>query len=520
MKADQVNLIKFKNEYFKKFQELFVKEYGFYFGENRMEFFRNTLMNFISKSPYDSWNDFYNYLANTAPGKILFAQMMDEITIGETYFFRNEPQLETFKEHILPELVKTKRSDGVLRIKIWGAGSSTGEEAYSLAIMLLENLPVPKSWDIQILGTDINRRFLKLAQEGIYSGQRPKRHVDEVLLQKYFDTVNDKFKVKDELKNIVRFTYHNLVKDPYDMPEMIDADIIFCRNVTIYFNNETTKGIMNRFYDCLRNGGYLFLGHSETLWNISNKFKILDFPKGFIYKKDPLDRGSKIETGATHAFIPDINLSTIIKLPQEKILDTHKTPIPLEIKSAWIPPQTPEGPYPTDSLENLLKIDAKYNEGVNHFENKKFDEALKCFDEIIRLDNNYLLAHYAKATIFSNQGKYEQAMHELDFLINSDNLFLDAYYLKSVLHIKLHDNLRAIQTLQKVIYIDPDHALSYFHLANLYKDTEKLGNSKLAWTNLKRVCRTHGKTDLVPLSDNLTYETLEAIAEKALAELK
>ena len=116
------------------------------------------------------------------------------------------------------------------------------------------------------------------------------------------------------------------------------------------------------------------------------------------------------------------------------------------------------------------------------------------------------------------QGKYQEALQTFQHLINVDNLFLEAYYLQSVLYIKLQDLPRAISTLQKVIYIDPDHALSYFNLATLYNDCGKLSQSRLAWTNLKRVCQLHIKTDLVPLSDNLTYETLESLADRMLSE--
>ena len=513
MKAQLVSLQKFKNDYFKKYQDLLIREYGFFFAENRMEVFRSILLQFLTKSPYDTFEDFLNYLSNTTPGKMLLQQMMDEITIGETFFFRNVPQLDTFREYVIPELVRAKRSSGVQTIKIWSAGCATGEEVYTNAMLLLENLPNPGTWQIYILGTDINRKFLKIAEEGIYRGNRPQKHVDQALLQKYFTYEDGQYKVKNELRNIVKFAHHNLIQNPYDMYEMIDADVIFCRNVTIYFNTETTRMIINKFYDCLRDKGFLFLGHSETLWKICDKFRVHDFPKGFIYQKDLYHRDRNVESNTTHAAIPEINLNLM-----HQIKDTGHTPkSPFSVDSRYLnhTPFPAEDTSP-DMLENLMKVDTRYNEGCILFENKDFDGALKCFDEIIRLDPNYLIAHFAKATILSNQGKYQEALKAFQHLINVDNLFLEAYYLQSILYIKLQDLPRAISALQKVIYIDPDHALSYFNLATLYNDCGKLNQSRLAWTNLKRVCQLHSKTDVVPLSDNLTYETLETLADRML----
>lgn len=518
MKAQLVSLQKFKTDYFKKYQDLLIRESGFFFAENRMEFFRSTLLQFISKSPYDTFEDFLNYLSNTSPGKLLLQQMMDEITIGETFFFRNMPQLDTFKEYVIPELIKAKRSTGVPIIKIWSAGCSSGEEVYTNAMLLLENLPNPNTWEIHILGTDINRRFLRIAEEGIYKGTRPEKHVDQALLQKYFTYADGQYRINNELKNIVKFAHHNLIQSPYDMFEMIDADVIFCRNVTIYFNTETTRMIINKFYDCLRDKGYLFLGHSETLWKICDKFRVYDFPKGFIYQKDLYHRDRHAESNTTHAAIPEINLNLM-----HQIKDTgysSKTPFSLESLHPSSPASLSTEEIDSDLLENLMKIDTKYHEGCILFENKDFEGALKCFDEIIVKDSSYLIAHFAKATILSNQGKYQEALKAFQHLINADNLFLEAYYLQSILYIKLQDLPKAISTLQKVIYIDPNHALGYFNLATLYNDCGKPVQSKLAWTNLKRVCQLHAKTAIVPLSDNMTYETLETLADRCLSEFK
>jgi len=512
--AEQINLATFKLEYFSKFQQLFIQEFGFFFPEDRIENFRKILIKYLKKTPFSNYDDFYTYLTATLPGKILFKQIIEDITIGETYFYRNVPQLDLLKEHIIPDLIQSKKSAGDNTITVWSAGCSTGEEVYTLAIIFLESLPSPQFWDIKIMGTDIKQSALHAAEEGVYRGMRPKKHLPKSILKKYFEIRKNEFFVKDRLREITSFTYHNLVKES---PAPInEPDIIFCRNVTIYFHTDTVKSIINSFFDTLQEGGFLFLGHSETIWQICDRFRILDFPKGFVYQKSSGNIGKQYLSMDTPASIPDFNLE---KLEQEPPI-IH-TPTLLEkkiLEQEYKPPPPVSHPH-DEKLEKLMSLDVRYHQGVQFFEKKKYDAALKCFEEILKQDNRYLLAHFAKATIYSNQGQYDLAMHSLDFLIDSDNLFTEAYFLKSILLIKLHQKEEAIQSLKQVLYIDPDHALAYFHLANLYKESGKNKHAKLAWTNLKRICHTHEETEIVSFSDNLTYETLETIAEKALVDL-
>lgn len=383
----------------------------------------------------------------------------------------------------------------------------------------MEYLTVTHLWDIQILGTDINKNVIKVAQEGKYQGHRFNRHMKPEYFKKYFDCENGQYSVGNDLRKAVRFSFHNLIKQPYSMSEMIDVDIIFCRNVTIYFNTDTTKTVINKFYDILHDKGYLFLGHSETLWQICDKFKILDFPKGFVYQKNIFEEGKRKNKEVSHAIIPEFKLDHIAKVQESKKID-HKikessfSESSLKMFSKQLKEE--EVVPPSSSLESIMALDIKYHEGVKSFESKDFDKALQYFEEIIVENNDYLIAHFAIATIHSSQGKYEKAMRSLNHLIKSDNLFLEAYFLKSVLHIKLEERDTAITSFKKVLYIDPDHALSYFHLGNLYKESYKVPQSRVAWKNLKRICKTHHKMDIVPLSDNMTYEILETIADKSI----
>ncbi|EKD27898.1 MAG: hypothetical protein ACD_79C00504G0004 [uncultured bacterium] len=512
--AEQITLQQFKKFYYLKFKQLFINEYGFIFNENRIEAFKIILQQFLVKTSYKTFDDFYDYL-KSVKGKKLLKEIIDEVIVGETYFFRNIPQLDLLKEKILPALIAAKRSAGVNTIKIWSAGCSTGEEVYTLAMLIYENIPTANLWDIKIAGTDINEKSLKTAMDGVYKGARPQRHLDEEILKKYFDVTGQEYVVKPKLRSISGFQYNNLAK--LDPPPLIDPDIIFCRNVTIYFDNDVTRKIINNFYEVLHDGGYLFLGHSETIWKICPKFKILDFPKGFVYQKLLKEETKPHENNAALASIPEFDLDRIAD--QNEILHIHFTK-PLEaipkLEKRIVKEEVPlssEAEY-----ERLMKLDSDYHKAVQLFERKQYDSALEYFDDIIKKDKKYILAHFAKSTILSNIGKYKEAFESLEFLITSDNLFLDAYFLKGVLHLKLNELENAIQTFQKVIYLDPEHSLASFHLAKLYIQTNRINQAKITVNNLKKICAKHDKKGVVPLSDNLTYENLEVLTDKLFFE--
>ena len=149
---------------------------------------------------------------------------------------------------------------------------------------MMEVLPSYKEWSISILGTDINRNGLACAKEAIY-GEKDIGHLPKEYLDKYFKVQGSTYLLHSDVRELVQFEYHNLVKDPYIDERMQNTDLIFCRNVTIYFNGQTTQRVIENFYNCLAEEGYLFLGHTETLWQITNKFERVEFPQTFIYKK-------------------------------------------------------------------------------------------------------------------------------------------------------------------------------------------------------------------------------------------
>ncbi len=214
--------------------------------------------------------------------------LLNEITIGETYMFRSPPQLEALRTVILPQLIQTKRAMGFKRLHLWSAGCSTGEEPYTLAMFLLEEASKQLAgWTFDILATDLNDNSLAAAKAGIY-GEYSLRSTTDALRRKYFKPVDDKhLQAGDQLKSIIRFDRVNL-SDPAKMTFLKGIDLIFCCNVLIYFDLASKRKVVQHFHANLLPGGYLFLGHAESLYQIDSNFSLVHFPGAIGYWKAPV----------------------------------------------------------------------------------------------------------------------------------------------------------------------------------------------------------------------------------------
>jgi chemotaxis protein methyltransferase CheR len=213
--------------------------------------------------------------------------LLNEITIGETYMFRSPPQLEAMRNVILPQLIAAKTAMGFKRLRLWSAGCSTGEEPYTLAMFLLEeSAQLLAGWTFDILATDLNDNSLVTAKAGIY-GDYALRNTSEALKKKYFQPYDDKrLQVTNQLKSLIRFDRVNL-NDDSKMTFLKGMDIIFCCNVLIYFSLASKRKVMQHFHSNLLPGGYLFLGHAESLYQVDDRFHLVHFPGAIGYWKPP-----------------------------------------------------------------------------------------------------------------------------------------------------------------------------------------------------------------------------------------
>lgn len=209
------------------------------------------------------------------------------LSTNETYFFREDFQLRAFREEILPALAREKIKKGSARIRIWSAGCSSGEEPYTIAILVKE-AGLPRGVDVEITGSDISQRMIDHAREGLYGASSFRSTPDEYK-EKYFTAEGPKFRISEEIRAMVEFDDTNLISfDP--SLKFSKFDVIFCRNVIIYFSIEAKRKVVEKFYRALNPGGHLLLGHSESLMNISTAFDLVHLKHDLVYRK-PTGRG-------------------------------------------------------------------------------------------------------------------------------------------------------------------------------------------------------------------------------------
>ncbi len=210
--------------------------------------------------------------------------LLNEITIGETCFFRNQPQLDAFRQVVIPKLLEAKSKLPLRRMRIWSAGCSTGEEPYTLSMLLLEEAHGRlRDWTIEILATDLNERSLAHAKNAIY-GTYSTRNLTPYYRQKYFIPAGEQLQVQPTVRNNIAFSRLNL-SDDGRMTFMKGLDVIFCCNVLIYFDLVSKRRVIQHYYNNLLPHGYLFLGHSESLYGVSDDFRLVHLPGAPAYIK-------------------------------------------------------------------------------------------------------------------------------------------------------------------------------------------------------------------------------------------
>jgi chemotaxis protein methyltransferase CheR len=278
-------------------QALVYEECGMYFDARRAHFLQDRLQRRLRECRVDSFYSYYRLLIS-AEGKQELACLLENLTVNETSFFRNKAQLDLFHKHLLDELIRRKQEKQDYQIRIWSAGCSTGQEAYTIAMLIADALAyhqlrmpqssettwpkplVPPPWRVEIPASDINYSVLRAGQEGIYN-EHQMSSVDYNYRLRYFDKVGERYAIKKAIKEIVHFDFHNLKTE--FLPQR--NDVIFCRNVMMYFDEAEQRRLVEKFYRCLSPGGYLLVGHAESLLGLTDKFSMVYRENGTAYKR-------------------------------------------------------------------------------------------------------------------------------------------------------------------------------------------------------------------------------------------
>jgi len=279
-------LLRMSDEDFRSLRDFINRYCGIYFDVQAKFLLERRLTQQLRHHRIRNFRDYYFFLKYDPRREEELNTLAEILTTNETYFFREDYQLKALTEEILPEIAETKKPEILLPsekcLRIWSAGCSSGEEAYTLAILTHDH-PLLKKWTVEIFASDISNQVLTLARKGVYR-ESAFRVTQDVYRRRYFEPAEDGFRVRDEIRRLVTFGHLNLL-DEERIKMLKPQDIIMCRNVIIYFDRESRRRVIKSFFERLRPGGFLLLGHSESLMNLSTDFILRHFKNDMVYQK-------------------------------------------------------------------------------------------------------------------------------------------------------------------------------------------------------------------------------------------
>lgn len=379
-------------------------------------------------------------------------QLIDVVTIQETHFFRNPPQIRALRQHVLPELIR--RSTALNRpLTIWSAGCSTGEEPYSLAMLVRELMPMATREHVRIVGSDVSATALSFADAGRY-GARAVQMADPIDLGRWFDVDHGSYSVKDDVRELVDLQLHNLITEapPFESGEV---DLLLCRNVTIYFNRTTTKALMSRFHTALGDGGYLFLGHSETLWQMSEAFTLVPLGDAFVYRRDDGPQGRatlpdrRTEAGDAPILLPERRGRT------ERRRDLPETPSAAVRTAPSVPPQRVA--RHCEPARQEVTSSASHRPADRRAAPRSAAAASAAGATAQEL--------VATAREALAQGRYSDAVGAAGRASKADPMLVDPHLIGGEALVNLGRDADAIRELRQAVYLQPDSASALILLA-------------------------------------------------------
>jgi len=482
-----------------RFRDLIQERTGMLIGDTR----RDVLFRIIKENAkYSECKDINGYLTRLETARTdgdLWDNLIKGLTIGETHFFRHLEQIDALRQNILPDLIARHWNDRALYL--WSAGCATGEEPYTLAILLRQLLPDIERWRILILATDINRQALASAAAARYR-EWSFRETDPAIRESYFTKKGDYFNLDPSIRQMVTFSYLNLAEDTYPSPVNYTShlDLILCRNVSIYLPHNVIRDIADRFHQCLSTGGWLMLGPSETHLEIYSKFQMLVFYGSIVYRKVGSSASPDMQTGVLKNVVymppremPPKVIPPVVPLPVTNVappvVKTHKQEIP------------------------AIKVDAELLEqGERFIKQRRFDDARRSFLAYLEKDPGSVEAKYRMACLEANAGRLDEARKWAEQTLEGNPLRSEAHYILAIIHQSQGNIEEATGRLKKVIYLDPDFILAHFSIFHLYERNGKTDEAERHRLTAIRLASRLSPDTILPGSDDLTAAQMLTMA--------
>jgi len=373
----------FTSNDYQLFYDYLITHSGLHFERHNLKILQRALASRMAALMIGSYRDYFDYLTRHSENRQELQKLLPFLTIGETYFFRYHAHFDALRNWIATELATSEKK----RIRLWSAGCSTGEEAYSIAMTVMEALPDWRRRDIRILATDINNRSLKKARDGVY-GPWAMRVIENDYVDRYFHRIGKSYMVREEVKSLVDFSHLNLQTDAFPTAngEVKELDAIFCRNVMIYFSLPTTRKIVDKLAESLVPGGLLFLGHAETLSRVSARFERQSEGSCFYYREKKV-RALPLQQP------PPVPAPMATPSKERKSM---KLPAPVP---KAVPPQVPPGPDVNDLFRKARAL----------FDAEKYNEASALVAEVLRQRPRHTGGLVIQGLLLANNGSFDEA---------------------------------------------------------------------------------------------------------------
>jgi chemotaxis protein methyltransferase CheR len=418
---------------------------------------------------------YLNLLRDGTHGETERDKLIEQLTIGETFFFRHQELFAALRDTVLPDAIA--RNSAHRRLRIWSAGCSVGAEAYSLSILLKRDLaPLVKGWEITILGTDINREFLARARQGRYETWAFRSVPDEVK-RACFSPCGAAWQLAPQFQDGVSFQYHNLVDHPFPslVQNLFAFDVILCRNVMIYFSQEIIRHLIGRFHDSLVDGGWLLVGHAEPNVETFRAFRTVNATGAVLYQKAR-------NTAPQPLYTP----------PNFQPLPSAPKPAP---SVPWIPPAITEVRPPRTARPPISQPSSAVRVAT---------AATSPFDEIRAL---------------ADQGQLEQALRCCEKLLTSHKLNAAAHFYHGLILEQMGLHAETEQALRRAIYLDRRYVLAHYYLGLTLQRQGQFQRAERSFRNVLSLLSAMDHQQPLSDADNLTVGDLESLTNMHLEAL-